>query len=360
MTQSPQEHSARNHTSPGPAQDRWLDVLWSELFAAGDGLTSPRQIRTEGLSRERVRAAERASLEATELETNQLRSGRMLRDVSGQMVDTAAAGELPMFAFIERSPSDDDQLFARVSRPQQVLRSVVDSVTQQSLLHSINLRRLALLAEAEIYAQPMPPRSVATQRPEREWMQRWRQLAEQVFSTELQVLWARVLVLEIAVPGRYSLSILDFLARISERDLAGIRVLAGCSFRDFIFDARTGYFESALHGPLLKAASDTGLLRGDGKRCWLKLHSRPLEMKPQLLICNNRAVQLQQVPDSGLQLPVIRVTDLGKQIFRLCNVHADMAYLLDLAHYLRTSGAQVNLGDWEPRTRHFEKRFDVT
>lgn len=358
MTPSPLEHSVRIDFSPEQAQARWLDGVWEELFANGDGLISPRQIRLDGLDHARVRAAELAALDAIERETQLLRSGHMLRDVSGQMVDVAS-NDLPMFEFIERAPADDDQFFARVSRPQCVMRSVADDVAQQDLLQSLNLRRLALLAEAEIYAQPLPSCAVATRRLDREWMQRWRQLAQQVFAAELQQLWARVLVLEIAVPGRFSLSVLDFLARISERDFPGIRVLAGCSFRDFLFDARSGYFETELHGPLLKAASNSGLLRADGNRCWLKLHSSPSVREPQLLICNNRAVQLQQLPDSGLQLPVIRISDVGKQIFRLCNAHADMAYLLDLAGHLQERGAQVALGDWTPDARHFEKRLEI-
>ena len=341
-------------------QATWLDRVWEELFAEGSTLLiSPRQIRLDGLDRKRVRAAELATIEATESETLQLRSGRMLRDVSGQMVDAVAMGDVPMFSIIERAPVDDDVFFARVSRPDSVLHSALADVEQQDLQRSLNLRRTALLAEAEIYAQPQAPFAISTLRPSRHWIQRWRLLAQQVFGADQQKLWARLLVQEVAAPGRYPLAIMDALARIDEADLPGIQLLACYSFREFIFDASQRYFSSDLHKPLITAAARMGLLQAEGNRFWLNLKPRDVERKPQLLICNNRALQVRKLPQQGLQLPVIRVSDAGKQIFRLCSVHADIAYLMDMAEYLRSHGAEVALGDWGSRDRIFEKRLNV-
>jgi hypothetical protein len=78
----------------------------------------------------------------------------------------------------------------------------------------------------------------------------------------------------------------------------------------------------------------------------------------RLLICNNRALQISHLPDAGLALPVIRITDAGKQIFRLCDAHADMAYLLDMAAYLQQFEADVALGDWLARDRQFNSRLN--
>lgn len=333
----------------------WLDSLWDELFVDGGGLLSPRQIRSDGLDRERVRAAELATIEATERDMEQLRSGRMLRDVSGQMVDARAVGDLPMFGFIERPPLDDDALLARVSRPDAVLRSTVDSIEQRELRHALNLRRIAIMAEAEICAHAGPVRLSRT-RPGSHWMQRWRQHAQQVSAPEMQRLWARLLIHEIAAPGRYPLAVIDTLARIDERDLPGVRLLASCSFRDFLFDARRRYFARELHEPLLRQATELGLLQADGKRFSLLLKPRRNAESARLLICNNRALQVGHLPMEGLPLPVIRVSEVGKQIFRLCDAPADMAYLLDMAAFLQQCGAEVAMGDWHARARQFNQR----
>jgi len=344
---------------PEVVQATWLDRVWDELFADGSGLISPRQIRIDGLDRQRVRAAELATIEATEIEAQQLRSGRMLRDVSGQMVDAVAMGDVPMFSIIERAPVDDDVFFARVSRPERVLNSMIADVEQQDLQHSLNFRRTALFAESEIYAQQSFPQLISTLRPSRHWVQRWRQLSQQVFCPELQKLWARLLVQEVAAPGRYPLAIMEALARIDEADLPGIQLLACYSFREFIFDASQRYFQSDLHNPLIAAAARMGLLQAEGHRFWLNFKPRDVQRKPQLLICNNRALQVRTLPMHGLQLPVIRVSEAGKQIFRLCGAHADIAYLMDMAEYLRSGGAEVALGDWGSRDRVFESRLNV-
>lgn len=336
----------------------WLDRLWGELFADGEGLLSPRQIRAEGLDRGKVRAAELASIETAERESAQLRSGRVLRDVSGQMVDAVAVGDVPMFSFIERPPADDDVLLARVSHPDRMLHAVASDLARQDMQGSFNLRRIALLAESEIYAQEYP-QAVGRLRPSAQWLQHWRQFAQQSFLPQLQRLWARLLVHEVAAPGRYPLAVLDVLARIGERELPGIRLLASYSFREFIFDARESYFEPDMHGVLVKAATDLGLFRADGHRFWLKINRHQVQRDPQLLICNNRALQIRTLPAAGISIPVIRISEVGKQIFRLCEAHADMAYLLDMAGYLQARGAEMALGDWLAHERSFEKRLDV-
>lgn len=334
---------------------RWLDSLWDELFADGGGILSPRQIRSGQLDRERVRATELATMEATEREMDQLGSGRMLRDVSGQIVDAQAVGAIPMFSIIERPPLDDDALFARVSRPDSVLRSAVDGIEQRELRYALNLRRIAILAEEEISAHAGPVR-LSRMRPGSHWMQCWRQQAERAFSPGLQRLWARLLMHEIAAPGRYPLAVVDTLARIGERDLDGVCLLARCSFRDFLFDARRRYFERELHEPLLRMATDLGLLQADAKRFSLLLKPRRNTDSARLLICNNRALQIAHLPAEGLPLPVIRISEVGKQIFRLCDASADTAYLLDMAAYLQQCGAEVAMGDWHARERQFSQR----
>lgn len=346
------------HSEVEAARTRWLDRLWGELFAEGEGLLSPREIRADGLDRERVRAAELESIEVAERESAELRSGRALRDVSGQMVDAVAVGAIPMFSFIERPPADDDVLLARVADSERMLHGVVSDIARRDLQGSLNLRRIALLAESEIYTQEYP-QTVSGLRPSAQWLQYWRQLAQQSFMPQLQRLWARLLVHEVAAPGRYPLAVLDMLARIGERELPGIRMLASCSFREFIFDARGSYFEPDMHDQLVKTAAELGLLREEGRRFWLKFHHRQVLRDPQLLICNNRALQIRNLPAEGLSIPVIRISAVGKQIFRLCDAPADMAYLLDMAGYLQARGADMALGDWHSHDRSFDKRLDV-
>ncbi|MFT3931328.1 MAG: DUF2806 domain-containing protein [Spongiibacteraceae bacterium] len=341
-------------------QELWLDRLWVYLFGDSDGLTSPRQIRCEGLDRTRVRQAEREAIQATEMELAGLRTGKKMVGYGGKVVDAIAVGDVPMYSFIEQPVLDEDQIFARFTKSQNLFGSVSTERGNQDIDRSLNVRRIALLAEEEILQsqslQPLAEREIGAQ-----WLQRWRHWAQDIHCEELQRLWARVLVREIAAPGRYSLATIETLGLIGEHDIAGIQLLARYVIGEFIFDARGRYFQSQLHGVWLQNAESLGLLHPIETHRSVNLHSQSGdEQEPLLLICHRRALQISGLNTEGVQLPVLRLTATGKQVFQLCGGDADMAYLLDIAAYLSERGAKVAMGDWNALRRHFERKIDCS
>lgn len=339
-------------------QELWLDKVWMYLFGDSGGLTTPRQIRREGLDRARVRRAELAAIEATERELAGLRSGQKVVGYGGQVVDAVAVGDVPMYSFIEQPAVDEDRIFAQLTRPQTLFSSVASEVGSRDVERSLNIRRIALMAEAEILnsntLQALSEREIGAH-----WLQRWRQLAQDIHFAELQRLWARVLVREVAAPGRYGLATLETLGMIGERDIAGIELLARYVFGEFIFDARGRYFRPHLHEIWLQKADALGLLHPIDAQRFVNLHSHAgNEQEPLLLVNHRRALQLSGLSPEGVPLPILRLTATGKQIFHLCGGDADMAYLLDLAAYLAERGVNVALGEWQPLRRHFEKKID--
>lgn len=341
-------------------QELWLDRVWIHLFGDSNGLTSPRQIRYEGLDRARVRQAELEAIQATEIELAGLRSGKKMVGYGGKVVDAIAVGDVPMYSFIEQPAVDEDQIFARFTRSQNLVSSVANELGNRDIERSLNIRRIALLAEEEILnghtLQPLTGRELGAQ-----WLQRWRHWAQDVHQAELQRLWARLLVREIAAPGRYSLATLETLGTIGEHDIAGIQLLARYVFGEFIFDARDRYFQSQLHGVWLQSAETLGLLHPIDTQRSVNLHSQSGdEQEPLLLINHRRALQISGLDANGVQIPVLRLTATGKQIFQLCGGDTDMAYLLDLAAYLFERGAKIAIGEWHSLRRHFEKKIDYT
>lgn len=339
-------------------QELWLDRVWMYLFGDSGGLITPGQIRREGLDRARVRQAELAAIETTEREMADLRSGRKVVGHGGQVVDAIAVGDVPMYSFIEQPAVDEDQIFAQFTKPQNLINSVAHEVSQRDIERSLNIRRIALLAEEEILGshalQPLAEREIGAN-----WLQRWRQWAQDIHSPELQRLWARLLAREVAAPGRYSQATVETLGAIGDRDIAGIQLLARYVFGEFIFDARDRYFQPQLHGVWLQSAESLSLLHPIDTLRHVTLHSQiGDEQEPLLLINHRRALQLSGLDVSGIALPVLRLTAIGKQIFQLCGGEADMAYLLDLAAYLAERGVSVALGEWHPLRRHFEKKMD--
>jgi uncharacterized protein DUF2806 len=347
-------------------QERWLDKVWMVLFGESGGLIPPGQIRREGLERERVRAAELAAIVAAQRELVELRSGRKVLGRGGQVVDAVAVGDVPMYSFIEQPAADSDAISARLGNPERLLDSVISETAHRDLERSLNIRRIALLIEQEILAGYAPGALSETDIGS-QWLQRWRQLAQDVNSDELQRLWARLLMREVAAPGRYSLATIDALGAIGEREVHGILLLSRYVFGEFIFDARGRYFQSESHELWLNNAAALGLLHPIDAPRFLNLHAQINEpsqanepQQPLLLINHNRAIQLSAIDAAGVPLPVLRLTAVGKQLFSLCGGDADMAYLFDLAAYLTERGIKVALGEWQPLRRHFEKKFDYS
>lgn len=340
------------------AQELWLDKVWMYLFGDSGGLITPRQIRREGLDRAQVRQAELAAIEVTERELAGLRSGRKMVGYGGQVVDAVAVGDVPMYGFIEQPAADEDQIFARLAKPQNLFDSVAHEVGQRDVERSLNIRRIALLAEEEILGS-YPLQALSEREVGAHWLQRWRQSAQDIPHPELQRVWARLLAREVAAPGRYSLSTMETLGAIGEGDIAGIALLARYVFGEFIFDARGRYFQPQLHYVWLENAVALGLLHSIDTLRHVNLHSQlGDEQEPLLLINHRRALQLSGLNSTGIALPVLRLTAVGKQIFHLCGGDADMAYLLDLAAYLAEHNVKVALGEWHPLRRHFEKKID--
>lgn len=339
-------------------QELWLDKVWMYLFGDSGGLITPRQIQREGLDRAHVRQAELAAIDATERELTGLRSGSKVLGYGGQVVDAVAVGDVPMYSFIEQPAADEDQIFARLTKPQNLFDSVAHEVSHRDVERSLNIRRIALLAEEEILKTYTLP-TLASREIGAHWLQRWRQWAQDIPHSEAQRLWARLLIREVAAPGRYSLAMMEALGTIGERDIAGIQLLARYVIGEFIFDARGRYFQPQLHDVWLSSAVTLGLLHPIAPLRHVNLHNQTGdEQEPLLLINHQRALQLSGLNSTGVPLPVLRLTDIGKQIFHLCGGEADIAYLLDLAAYLAEHGIKVALGEWHPLRRHFEKKID--
>ena len=341
-------------------QELWLDKVWLYLFGDSGGLTTPRQIRREGLDRARVRQAELAAIEATERELAGLRSGRKVVGYGGQVVDAIAVGDVPMYGFIEQPAVDEDRIFAQLTKPKNLFDAVAHEVGHRDVERSLNIRRIGLLVEEEVF-KSYTLQSLSELELGAHWLQRWRQCAQDVHYPELQRLWARLLVREVVAPGRYSLATLETLGAIGEHDIAGIQLLARYVFGEFIFDARGRYFQPQLHNVWLQNAESLGLLHPIDALRHVNLHSQAGDgQEPLLLINHRRALQLSGLSVTGVPLPILRLTAIGKQIFHLCGGEADMAYLLDLAAYLSEQGVKVALGDWHSLRRHFDKKIDVS
>ncbi|WP_159931069.1 DUF2806 domain-containing protein [Oceanicoccus sp. KOV_DT_Chl] len=337
-------------------KEQWLDKLWQHLFD-GDagGLMSPGQIRREHRNRERVRQLEMASILEVEQELNGIHRGQKSLDEHGNLIDTPNIETIATHQIIENT-AVDQSLDIGTDGPAAMLRSVVKEVSVRDLERSLNLRKIAILAESEILGSVVRP--ISNQPVNAEWMIRWRESAETVFNPELQLFWARVLTSEVASPGSYSLSLQALLLQISAEDLGVIRVGSQYAFDDFIYDATGGYFNTGVHQGFLDVMEDLGLLNADSSS--RNIGSNSPNAFSVVLCCHSKGLRIDHADrNKQLVLPVFKLSRVGRQLLQLCDADADVAYLFDLAKRIQQQGFKVALGDLLVKgdTRHFVEKM---
>lgn len=323
-------------------KEQWLDKLWDSLFdGSTGGLMSPGQIRREHRDRHQVRQREMSAILEAEKDLNAIHNGTKALDDNGNLIDTPSVSHVEVHNIIEDSSIDRDRDVG-LDTPAAMIRSVVKEVSIRDLERSLNLRKIAILAESEIIdsvGQPVSNLPVNI-----EWLLRWRESAETVFNPELQLLWARALIWEVAHPGRYTLSLMATLLQLSHDDLEMIRIVAKYAFPDFIYYASDSYFNLDVHEGMFEVMEDLGVLSFGAVNKRLVSQSRT--SYELLLPCHSKGLNIIHADSAKqLQLPSLKLTRIGKQILSLCDVDADLAYLFDLARHIKKLGFEVQLGD---------------
>ena len=321
-------------------QQQWLDKLWSCLFDGNNGgLMSPGQMRRERRDREHVRQLEMAAILEAEAEMNDIHQGLKALDDYGNLIDTPPVEAVATHSIIEND-SIDQSLDLMLDTPAAMIRSVVKEVSVRDLERSLNLRKIAILAESEILARSERP--VSTQPVKIEWLTRWRESAQTVFNPELQLLWARMLVQEVALPGEFSLGALTTLLQFEQADIEAFRMVGHYAFPDFVYQAE-GYFSDDSHGEFFEVMEELGLLSSSPSNRTIKLvQNNALE---RLLPCGTKALKITGNEAMAPKLPVYKLSRYGRQMMKLADKNADLAYLFHLAKAIKEQGFEVALGD---------------
>lgn len=345
-------HCALRHHQPGGkpvrAEDNFLDKLWQTLFARGlDAPVSPRQIRRQGLERRRVRAGELREVARVRRELQGLLHGQLRIDDQNRLRETADDDETervrlhPVVQTTTRADGmavalDTVQMLQRAERKQ-----ALDTVRRD-----LEVRHIAVMAEELVGELPVSRLTSAPVDPD--WLNRWRAGAREIASVALKRYWARLLAGEVLRPGTYSTSTLEFFRVASGTELEMLHIGARFCFHGFIYRDPARYFSPRLHYPTFQSLEDLGLLRGvyDRNEHW-SLRSQTREQFRAILPCQHRAIFLESDdPAAQVHIPVFRMTRLGREVFSLCRVESDTAYLAAVARALKEYGFQVQLGDW--------------
>ena len=331
-----------NEVSLPLQQQPWLDKLWSCLFNGNDtGLMSPGQIRRERRDRDHVRQLEMSAIMEAEGELNEVHQGLKALDDRGNLIDTPAIDPIATHSIIENSQVEQD-IDVALDTPATMIRAVVREQNVRDLERSLNIRKIAILAESEILASdPLP---VSIQPVKIEWLSRWRESAQTVFNPELQLLWAQILIREVAEPGAFSLGLMNSLLQFERDDIDAFRAVGKYAFKKFVFQAE-GYFTADSHHELFEFMDELGLMSAQPSQ--LELRSETMEHFELLLASGSKALKVTGYDArSTLSLPVYKLSRHGQQLVKLADEDADLAYLFNLANYIKEQDFEVALGDY--------------
>jgi hypothetical protein len=328
--------------------DALLDSLWETLFARGvAGPVSPRDIRRHGLDRRRVRATELREVARVRHELQALVEGRLVIGDDGRLREAAMDEDVERVQIspvLQRAVAVEDLV-----RPLNTVRMLSRAQHEQALesvRRELTLQHVAVMAEEEMAQLPLEHRRGGQVDPD--WLARWKEGARDVVSVSLKRYWARMLAGEVLRPGTYSVRTVDFFRNISRTDLEMVQIVARFCFQGFIYRNPGRYFSPQLHYPLFQTLEELGILRGVYGRSetWL-VHSAVSGHFRAMLPCHGKAIFLEgDDADDDIRLPVFRLSRFGREVFSLCQVEADVAYLGAVAGELKKKGYRVQLGDW--------------
>jgi hypothetical protein len=332
-------------------RQRWLDKLWQYLFDGGSGgLMSPGQIQRERRDREQVRAMEMLSILEAEKDVQSIHRGKKRIDERGNLIDTPSVDHITTHSIIENTLIEQNQDVGLESST-EILKFAAKQLGVRDLERSLNLRKIAILCETEIWNSSLD--MVSSQAIEADWIRRWHESSQDIFDAKLQQIWAKLLVQQLAQPDKYSIGVVSTLTQLNARDMEIIGIASKYLITDFIYDASGRYFTESSHKQLFELLIDYGLIidadfNADATQQIKVFPSETSSHFTLLFSCHDKALSISSDdPVQTLKLPIYKTTRLGRQVLSLCGNDADLAYLFDLANYIKEQGFNVVLGDWK-------------
>ena len=331
----------------------------------GSKLFEPRSIRHKGMARADVRAYQKRLDAQVRQDIAAIERGEAKLGPDGRLallpnpeltIATDPAQE------VGNVTNSTDNAITDLHRAARTLGSL------RGMKNLLNLRATVRMAEEEAErrqtdAGNAPPTDTSGTIDD-DWLNHWRQGAEQVSDEHIQSIWARLLVGEAINPGSVNLRTLSILRLMSHREATKFAQLG-----PFIIGvhsiAKLDDNEYAAFGvlfPDLAELEDLGLISGTASITlatnW-PIHDWNQKRAAFIPFCRNRLLVL-TVSDPNMtefQIAAIRLSPSGQQIMALGQFEANDDYIKVVAEKARlrgATGAQVQRGYWIGQQFHFQ------
>jgi hypothetical protein len=322
--------------------------IWETLTEKGiGGLLTPWQIRREGRAQADVRRHEQLVLAQAEKDAQEVLAGRKTLDGSGKLLKVKTTE--PSIAAL---PSPGHEVTRAVmdqrDPPASMLRAAAERFSAREVQRFVNLQRIAMHAEEQ--ARQVGDEALSENPVDADWLNRWRENAQDVSVEHMQKVWARILAEEVRVPGSYSMGTLEFLRTLSKNDALKIAAIGPyvINHDQFIYRDQP-YLDSKqiLFSHLLEL-QEIGIVSGvEAIGLTWSMNSAVQDKFTNAIIANSKGLLLERDGrEPALQLIIYRITKLGREILRLGNYLPDEDYLKHVGAEIKKKGFRVRYGDW--------------
>lgn len=323
--------------------------IWETLTEKGiGGLLTPWQIKREGLAHAEVRREEMLMLAQAERDAQDILAGRKALDATGKLIVEVKAIEAQPVALgaLPQGVQDEALVYQRSPSP-KLLTNAAEKFSAREVQRFVNLQRIAIHAEEQ--ARLMRDEGVSEEPVDPDWLNQWRENAQDVSEEHMQKLWARILAEEVKTPGSYSMRTLGFLRTVSKTDASKIVAIGPFVIKNgnFIYVDQAFLDRKGLTFQNLIELQEMGVLSGvQNNGLELTVASTVQDKFRFGFTSYGKGLALERdAKDPALLLRVYRVTKLGQEILRLQDYRPDDEYLKLVGTAIKGRGFVVRYGD---------------
>lgn len=200
-----------------------------------------------------------------------------------------------------------------------VEENTITRVIQQEIERQINLS--AIVSKTATLLEQKE--SVSSEPLEKDWMTNFKNIAQDISNQEMQLLWARILSQEIEEPHSFSYRTLDFLKSVQPSEAKIIENVLKYSFSDvnYVFILGDKEYLQTVNIPFEQGLllEELGLATGN-----LVLRIEPNATEYYRVSQSNNYVRISNPTTQPLDIPTMKLTTLGKEVFQLTPNYFDL------------------------------------
>jgi len=314
-----------------------LIKMWETTTEKGIGaLFKPWIIRREGEATIETKRKELLILAQTEVDIGKIKRGEaslLLNDISN-----------PKLIHTTNSVDNDERVepnfdIAKLVNDYNVLSSC------EEIQKEVNITRALLHAEHALENDITDPSDDSI---EDDWLYRWRDYARNTNSEKLQILWGNILAGEVKQPGAFSLRTLDFIKNLSQseaREIEGLFNYVFWGYRILNSEINNESTHEFLNFDFLFKMQGLGLISGvdSGLSSTLTLDLIDQDYYYSYIFYNEMGIHIRtKTPESKVVLPVLLLTNLGKEVYKLCTPVSDRDNFINIVNTIKTLGFEVH------------------